>query len=153
MINDHSESILSQDMQPDENGQMPNFALPVSQAEIEDLLYNEDIPASERLEQLQALRSQLAAWEADDRGDDDPRDLTNEIDLAIQRLAGDADADSGDYPGLDMTLDRDPDDHMETLSPDDDFRLGPEGDEQEDGASRSDWDAENDGHDGKFGRH
>ena len=82
MINDRSDAILPQDLQQDENGQMPNFALPLSRAEIEDLLYSEDIPAAERLEQLQALRADVAGWEADDRGEDDPRALLGELDLA-----------------------------------------------------------------------
>lgn len=157
MINDRSDAILPQDLQQDENGQMPNFALPLSQAEIEDLLYNADIPAAERLQQLQVLRADVASWEADDRGEDDPRALLGEIDLAIQQLSGDLDPDNEAYPGLDMTQARDPADHMETLSPDDDLRLGAEGDEaealDEDDPAIAEWDPENEGHDGRMGRH
>jgi hypothetical protein len=99
----------------DENESIRGPAQPVSQDDIEELLYNEEIPVADRVARLQQLRDDLGAQETLDFADNDPGNLLGEIDRALTRLAGD---------GLtsEAPLDLDPADHRETLAPDDDVR-------------------------------
>lgn len=107
--------ILGQDQTHDDDDQSPGTAQPVSQSEIEELLYNEEIPADERLARLRQFRSELREQESADFGDDDPRSMIGEIELAIGRLE-----DNGTMGEAQQDID--PADHRETLSPDDDVR-------------------------------
>jgi hypothetical protein len=94
-------------------------ALPVSQAEVEELLYGDDRPPQERIERLQELAAQMREQEPGDFGDGDPHALLREIDEAIARLTGDINRD----PGLvfdEVSTDDDPLNHRETLAPDSD---------------------------------
>lgn len=119
MSNAHPGRVLPQDLvSPDGSGDMLT-ALPVSQSEIEELLYGDDRPVSERIGRLRELSAQLRDQEPGDFGDNDPGALANEMDEAVARLTGDFDRDLGvvsDAP----TMDDDPLNHRETLSPDSD---------------------------------
>jgi hypothetical protein len=130
----HPGRVLPQDLVPqDGHGDMIT-ALPVSQAEIEDLLYGEDRSAAERVERLTEIADALRNEEPGDFGDNDPGRLLAEIDNAIARLTGALDRD----PELEAdttTMDDDPLNHRETLSPDSDEL---EAIEQDDEASLSD---------------
>lgn len=113
--NNHFRGLLAEDTPAGNDGDMPGFAQPVSQTEIEDLLYGDDWPAVERLARLRALRGELSNLEATDFGDDDPRVLIEAIDAAVSSLNG------LDGEGMDPTsIDHDPAAHRETLSPDSD---------------------------------
>ena len=119
MTNAHPGRIIPQDLvAPDGSGDALN-ALPVSQAEIEELLYGEDRTVAERIERLQELAAQLREQEPGDFGDGDPAALVGEIEAAIARLSGDADRDP-DLVNDAPSMDDDPLDHRETLAPDSD---------------------------------
>ncbi len=119
MSNLHPGRIVPQDVVPQDGGGDMLTALPVSQAEVEELLYGDDRPAGERIERLQELAAQLRDKEPADFGDEDPRALLGEIDQAIARLSGGLDAEA--EPDLhEAALDDDPLNHRETLSPDSD---------------------------------
>ena len=109
-------------------------ALPLSQAEIEELLYGDDRPVVERVERLQELAGLLREQEPGDFGDNDPGALIGEIEEAIARLTGGLDGDP-DVVFDETTMDDDPLNHRETLSPDSDEL---EDIEEEDEASLSD---------------
>lgn len=119
MTNGHPGRILPQDLEPQDGSGDVLTAGPVSQAEIEELLYGDDRPPQERLERLQEIAGELRAQEPGDFGDGDPRALLGEIDEAIARLSGDIDRDP-DMPFDEASMDDDPLNHRETLSPDSD---------------------------------
>lgn len=115
-----------------DNADQPGIAQPVSQTEVEELLYGDDRPVDERLARLREMREEIAIRESGDWGDEDPAALLEEIDRAI--LALDADLDQADetedYVTLTPVLERNPDDHLDALSPDDvDARWALEGDD------------------------
>lgn len=107
--------LVGQNLPIGNDGDTPGFSQPVSQSEIEELLYSEQWSVEQRLERLTAMRAQLDELEAPDFGDDDPADLIRQIDAAIgslEQLVGE---------GMDPTsIDHDPSAHRETLSPDSD---------------------------------
>jgi hypothetical protein len=118
MSNQHPGRVLPQDVEPDDGGGDVITAQPISQAEVEDLLYGDDRPVAERVDRLAELADSLRNRESGDFGDNDPGRLLAEIDAAIARLTGGAD---GDSEGMDdLTTVGDPLDHRETLSPDSD---------------------------------
>jgi len=115
MISNHFRGLLAEDTPAGNDGDVPGFAQPVSQAEIEELLYGDDWPAAERLARLLAIRDELSNLEASDFGDDDPRRLIGAIDEAVAQLS------DVEGEGMDPTsVDHDPAAHRETLSPDSD---------------------------------
>lgn len=117
MTSAHPGRVLPQDFVPQDGGGDMMTALPISQAEIEELLYGDDRPAAERVERLVELAESLRGRESGDFGDNDPGRLLSEIDAAIARINGALDPDvEVDEP----TMDGDPLDHRETLSPDSD---------------------------------
>jgi hypothetical protein len=119
MSNAHPGRVLPQDVvTPDGGGDMMT-ALPVSQSEVEELLYGDDRPASERIERLQELAAQLRDKQPADFGDNDPGALLGEIDAAIARLSEGFEREL-DVEFGEPTMDDDPLDHRETLSPDSD---------------------------------
>lgn len=134
MSNAHPGRIVPQDLVPDDGSGDSLTALPVSQSEIDDLLYGDDRPEAERLERLRELAGQLRQQEPGDFGDGDPRALVGEIDEAIARLSGDIERDP-DMVYDEPSMDGDPLNHRETLSPDSDEL---EEIEDEDEASLSD---------------
>lgn len=107
--------LVGQDMPVGNDGDTPGMAQPVSQAEVEELLYSDDWPIEERLARLGEMRQSVAEFEAPDYGDEDPITLVRFIDDAIvrlQKLHGES---------MDPTsVDHDASAHRETLSPDSD---------------------------------
>lgn len=114
---DNSDPLMPFDATFDASEQI-SLVLPYSQDEVEDLLYGSDRPVEERLERLKEMRAELATRERGDFGDQDPRDLINEIDRAIDELKADT-AQADDSDPLDPAVDIDPADHLDALSPDD----------------------------------
>lgn len=94
------------------------LVLPVSQDEIDELLYTEGLTAADRLQRLKQLRDQMAETAPADAGTSDARSLGAEIERAISELQ------SFTGEGMDPTsVDQDPTQHRETMSPDDDDLL------------------------------
>lgn len=86
---------------------------PMSIDEINDYAYDESRPTEERIERLREMRDDLAGLDASDVGSD-VHELMREIDSAIEMLRrGEREAP------LDAASDFDPDDHLESYSPDD----------------------------------
>lgn len=132
MSNQHPGRVLAQDILPQDGNDSTITAQPISQAEIEDLLYGDDRPAAERVERLAELADSLRAREPGDFGDNDPARLLTEIEGAIASIDGALDPDTEvDGP----TMIDDPLNHRETLSPDSDEL---EAIEEDDEASLSD---------------
>lgn len=130
---DHHGTMVPQDTNFD-NADQPGIAQPYSQTEIEDLLYGDDRPASERLARLRELRDEAAIRESGDWGDQDPAAMLDELDRAIDELSATiANDDDGEaYAGLVTSFDNDPEDRLDALSPDDEeARHAIEGDEDE----------------------
>jgi len=119
MSNLHPGRVLPQDVAPQDGSGDMMTALPISQAEIEDLLYGDDRPAAERVERLSELADSLRNREPGDFGDNDPGGLLAEIERAIARLTGALERDP-DLEFDETTMDDDPLNHRETLSPDSD---------------------------------
>ncbi|MEO6395287.1 MAG: hypothetical protein ABIO40_05205 [Devosia sp.] len=119
MSNAHPGRILAQDMVPPDGAGEMLSAQPISQAEIDDLLYGEDRPAEERLARLREISALLHDQEPGDFGDDDPGVLAGAIDEAIARLSG-AVARDLDLENDAVEMDDDPLNHRETLAPDSD---------------------------------
>ena len=119
MSSAHPGRVLPQDAVPEDGSGDMLTASPISQAEIEELLYGDDRPVAERIARLQELSSQLREQEPGDFGDNDPGALANEMDEAVARLTGDRDLDP-DVVFDGPTMDGDPLNHRETLSPDSD---------------------------------
>lgn len=119
MSNLHPGRVLPQDLVPQDGWGDMLTALPVSQAEIEDLLYGEDRPAEERIERLAEIADTLRNQEPGDFGDNDPAALIRELDEAVARLRGGLERDP-DLEFDEPTMDDDPLNHRETLSPDSD---------------------------------
>ena len=141
---DHHGTMLPQDTNFD-NADQPGIAQPYSQTEIEDLLYGDDRPASERLARLKELRDEAAIRESGDWGDQDPAAMLDELDRAIDELSATiANGDDDEtYAGLTTNFDNDPADRLDALSPDDEeARHAIEGDEAE--AFFDDEDEDND---------
>jgi hypothetical protein len=130
-------------------------AQPVGQDEVDELLYNSGIDAGDRLMRLRQLREQMAAADGVDVADHDARGVLNEIDRAIGELEG----MSGE--GMDpASVDQNPEDHRETLSPDDDDLLDALKEDEEDEADLfgeddvldpEEWDKDEDGFDSERG--
>jgi hypothetical protein len=110
---------LPQDTTPDDGSGDMLTASPVSQAEIEELLYGDDRPAQERIERLEEIAGTLRDLEPADFGDGDPKALVGEIEAAVSRLRSDFDRDP-DVVFEETSMDGDPLGHRETLSPDSD---------------------------------
>ena len=119
MSNQHPGRVLPQDVESQDGGGDMITAQPVSQAEVEDLLYGDDRPPAERVERLTELADNLRDQEQGDFGDNDPRRLLTEIDAAIARINAALERDP-DAEFDEPTMDGDPLNHRETLSPDSD---------------------------------
>jgi len=107
--------IVGQDTEIGEDDDIPGIGQPLSQAEIEELLYNEAWPAELRLERLRAFRDELMSREAADFGAADPHTLLREVEAAIASL----EAPGGEEMDP-AAIDHNPADHRETLAPDSD---------------------------------
>lgn len=129
---DHRGTMVPQDTNFD-NADQPGIAQPYTQSEVEELLYGDDRPASERLARLRELRDESAIRESGDWGGQDPAAMLDELDRAIDELSAMiANGDDGEaYAGLATNFDNDPADRLDTLSPDDeDGRHAIEGDDE-----------------------
>lgn len=137
----HPGSILPQDLTFD-NADQPGTAMPVTQSEIDELEFGDDRPVEERLARLRELRDNMVTREAGDWGDEDPKAMIAEIDRVIETLGTDeANADdTDDYAGLAPSLDSDPLDRRELLSPDDDLLAADEDQEELDVLDEEEWD-------------
>lgn len=142
---DHHGNMVPQQTSFD-NADQPGIAQPYSQSEVEELLYGDDRPASERLARLRELRDEAATRQSGDWGDQDPAALLAELDRAIDELSATmANAEAG-YAGLETTFDNDPADHLHTLAPDDtDARHAIDSDDgYYDEPEQADWDDDDD---------
>jgi hypothetical protein len=108
--------LIGQDDAIGNDGDAPGYSTPFSTSEIDELLYNEEWPAEQRIARLMEMRAQLVALEASDFGDDDPRSLVRQIDAAIARFEA---TDLSDTSGLELDMGA----HRETLAPDSDELL------------------------------
>lgn len=147
---DHHGTMVPQDTNFD-NADQPGIAQPYTQSEVEELLYGDDRPASERLARLRELRDESAIRESGDWGGQDPAAMLDELDRTIDELSATiANADDGDhYAGLSAPLERDPADRLDALSPDDvDARHAIESDEvfydeEDEAAEEATWEGSN----------
>lgn len=107
--------VVGQDTEIGEDDDVPGIGQPLSQTEIEELLYGDQWPAEARLQRLRAYRDELTSREAADFGADDPHTLLREVESAIASL----EAASGEEMDP-ASVDHNPGDHRETLPPDSD---------------------------------
>jgi hypothetical protein len=114
----HFRDLIGQDLPVGNDGDTPGYSAPIGPGEIEELLYNEEWTAAERVERLLEMRAQLAELESPDFGDDDPRTLIRQIDAAVGQLQN-LEGEGMDASGIDM----DASSHRETLAPDSDELL------------------------------
>lgn len=110
----YHDDLIPRDTAEDDSSLDTGTDLPLSEIEIEDLLYGEGRSLEERLELLRTLRDDLAERGGADFGDDDPNSLRREIEARIAELEGEADGSGG------VVFDSDPLAHRETLAPDSD---------------------------------
>lgn len=104
-----------QDTRNDGDGEQVIIAQPLSQAEIDELLYSDEYPREERLARLRQVRLDLSEQEQSDFGTDDPGSLLGVVNNAIAAL------EDGFGELMDAaSVDHNPEDHRETLSPDSD---------------------------------
>lgn len=104
--------IVSQNTGLDDGAFQPGIAQPISQNEIEDLIYADDRPTSERLERLREIREEVGVRASIDYVAKDLMVLQAELDKAIEQL--EARHSDGSTP------EHDPLEHREALSPDSD---------------------------------
>ena len=132
----HPGYILPQDSAPADAVDESIVGQPITLNEIEDLVYGEDRSVQDRLARLGELAEQLRARQSGDVSGD-ARALLDEIDRGIEQLGGaPSNDDDEDLYFMDPTgtLDQDPEDHLDALSPDDvDARAAIEGDDESDG--------------------
>ena len=108
-------TVESQDTRSNDGTDQVLMVNPISQNEIDELLYSDEFPREERLERLRYYRDELSAREASDFGLDDPGALLGQVELAIAAL------EEGGGESMDpASVDHNPEDHRETLSPDSD---------------------------------
>lgn len=119
MATDNSGNVIPQDVTPQDGWDDVLTALPMSETEVEDLLYGESMPVEERLQRLRDLAAQLRDQTPADTGPNDPGSLLQEVERAIGSLSTDLARDP-DLAYDEVTVDEDPLAHRETLSPDSD---------------------------------
>jgi len=110
-----TQEVVSQDNRNDGDGEQVLINQPMSQSEIDELLYSDVFSRDERLARLREIREELSDEEASDFGSDDPGALLGQVIEAIAALEGDL-GESMDP----ASVDHNPEDHRETLSPDSD---------------------------------
>lgn len=108
-------TVESQDTRSNDGTDQVLMVNPISQAEIDELLYSDEFPREERLARLRYYRDELSEREASDFGLDDPGALLGQIQEAMSAL------EDGFGESMDpASVDHNPEDHRETLSPDSD---------------------------------
>ncbi|MDR3472869.1 MAG: hypothetical protein P4M09_14490 [Devosia sp.] len=141
----YRDDVIPQDTADDESSPETGTAQPLSEAEIEELLYGEGRSTEDRLTLLRQLRDDLVGREGGNVGDNDPEPLIQEIEDRIAELEGDA-----GRGGEQIVLDVDPLAHRETLSPDSDELDELEEEDEDSLDEEDDWlDAEDEGGGGK----
>jgi hypothetical protein len=110
-----TQEVVSQDNRNNGDGEQVLINQPMSQSEIDELLYSDVFSRDERLARLREIREELSDQEASDFGSDDPGALLGQVIEAIAALEGDL-GESMDP----ASVDHNPEDHRETLSPDSD---------------------------------
>lgn len=111
----HTADVVGQETEVGDDDDPPGIAQPLSQAEVDELLYGDEWSAEERLQRLREFRDDLRSREAADFGTDDPGSLLREVIAAIARL------ERAYGEGMDpSSVDHNPEDHRETLAPDSD---------------------------------
>ena len=111
----HPGHIIAQDTEDSDAVEETLTGLPISQSEIDELLYGDDRPAAERIARLRELAGDLRAFAAGEVDGEDMRILIASIEEAIRTLET-----KSRFVGEPGMLDEDPLDHRETLSPDSD---------------------------------
>jgi hypothetical protein len=112
----YHDDVIPRDTAGDDSGFDTGTNLPLSETEIEDLLYGEGRSIDERLRLLRSLRNDLSDRAGGDVAGNDSGSLLGEIDGRISAL--EAEAETGDGGGV--VFDADPLAHRETLAPDSD---------------------------------
>lgn len=108
-------TVESQDTRSNDGTDQVMMVNPISQTEIDELLYSDEFPREERLARLRYYRDELSEREASDFGLDDPGALLGQIQEAMSAL------EDGVGESMDpASVDHNPEDHRETLSPDSD---------------------------------
>lgn len=111
----HIADVVGQETEVGEDDDAPGIAQPLSQAEIDELLFGDEWSTDERLQRLRDFRDDLRSREVADFGTDDPGPLLREVVAAIARL------ERSYGEGMDpSSVDHNPEDHRETLAPDSD---------------------------------
>lgn len=143
--NKYRDDLIPQDTAEDDSSFGPGTSQPLSEAEIEDLLYGEGRSIEERLQLLRALRDDLTERDPGDigeiaeGGDNDPAAVIQEINGRIAELEGEVDDQGG------VAYDVDPLAHRETLAPDSDELEELEEDDEESLEEEDEWlDSEDD---------
>ncbi len=114
-MNHINRTVESQDTRQTDGTDQVLMVNPISQTEIDELLYSDEFPREERLARLRYYRDELSEREASDFGLDDPGALLGQVEQAIAAL------DEGGGESMDpASVDHNPEDHRETLSPDSD---------------------------------
>lgn len=114
-MNHINRTVESQDTRSNDGTDQMLISNPISQNEIDELLYSDEFPREERLDRLRYYRDELREREASDFGLDDPGALLGQIEQAISAL------EEGFGESMDpASVDHNPEDHRETLSPDSD---------------------------------
>ena len=156
-MNHINRTVESQDTRNDGDGEQVIIAQPLSQAEIDELLYSAEFPREERLDRLRQVQADLAEREASDFGSDDPGALLGLVNEAILAL----ESDFGESMEA-ASVDHNPEAHRETLSPDsDELEAIEEADEaslsddivENDVLDETEWEADADGFDSRKGVH
>ncbi|RYE86091.1 MAG: hypothetical protein EOP19_07750 [Hyphomicrobiales bacterium] len=150
-------TVESQDTRDNDGTDQVIIAQPLSQAEIDELLYSDEFSREDRLARLRYYRDELSEREASDFGFDDPGALLKQVQEAISAL------EDGFGESMDpASVDHNPEDHRETLSPDsDELEAIEQADEdslsddivENDVLDETEWTADGDGFDPDRGVH
>ena len=151
MAHNHSNLDTSRDTAPRDETSLSNLA--VGASDIEELLYGGELTTGERLAELGAMRSDLQLQDTQGASNPEIRALLISIDDAIAEL----EASAANDPSVEEAEPLDP---LLPVSPDDELRMtveedieGELSDDDDETEVVSEWDAENDGHDGRSGYH
>jgi hypothetical protein len=150
-------TVESQDTRSNDDTDQVIIAQPLSQAEIDELLYSDEFPREERLERLRYYRDELSEKEASDFGLDDTSALLGQVNEAIAHL------EDGFGESMDpASVDHNPEDHRETLAADsDELEAIEQADEdslgddivENDVLDETEWESDEDGFDSRKGVH
>lgn len=109
--------LFAEDTPLGNDGDISGVAQPISEAELDDLLYSEKWSVAERTNRLQTLRTNLMEMEDADIDRTDLEAMLTRIDDALLKLLGEGTESDP------TSADHDPSAYRETMSPDDDDLL------------------------------